>query len=294
MPRSMTGQGHAHHESSLGTFVVELRTVNNRGFKLSARLGDQLNVLEPQVDGLVRGQVRRGTVQMNVHWRKTGAAGSCQIDQDVIRSYYRQLDALREELGCRHEIDLSRLATLPGALVDTIAGDYDQEAVWRELAAAITAAILNLNSMRDREGAAMGRQLESDLRLMTLTLGKIRSRAPLVIDNYRDRLRTKVDSYLRQEGVSVETPELLREVQIYADRSDISEEITRLDSHIVLFNEALSAAESSGRKLDFVIQEMLRETNTIGSKASDAEIAHCVVEIKCTLERMRELVQNIE
>lgn len=294
MLRSMTGQGQAQNESPLGSFSIEIRTVNNRGFKLVARLGDVLGRYESQIDGLVRGAVRRGTVQLVAHWKPPGADGLLRINTRVVGSYFRQLEVLREELGTDAPIDLARLAALPGAMDEGVRLEEDEEAVWNELESTLLAALESLDEMRVAEGAAMERQLRVDLEQMTKSLDQIQQRAPLVQESYRERLRAKVEAYLQREGIDVGPPELLREVQIFADRGDISEEITRLRSHFVLCEETISSDQANGRKLDFVIQEMFRETNTIGSKAGDAEVARQVVDMKCGLERMRELVQNIE
>ena len=294
MLRSMTGQGQAQLDSSLGAFTAELRTVNNRGFKLVAKLGELLGSFESRVESLVRTSVTRGTVQLSVYWRFHGSSGSARINTRVVASYFRQLEVLREELGTDAPIDLARLASLPGGIEESASLDEDEEVVWEQLQAVVLAALENLDSMRLAEGGAMERQLLADIEQFRQHVDAVQVRAPLVQQGYRDRLRAKVEDFLGREGIQVEPPELLREVQIFADRSDISEEITRLRSHLDLFSETIADQQASGRKLDFVIQEMFRETNTIGSKAGDAEIARHVVEMKCGLERMRELVQNVE
>lgn len=294
MLRSMTGQGQAQQDGPLGLFSVEIRTVNHRGLKLSPRLGDSLGRFESRIEQTVRGHVRRGTVQLNATWRRSDTAGSYRIDSAAVIAYFRQLDQIRSELATAPPIDLTRLVTLPGVVIDGAGDAVDEEQVWPLLEAAVVAALDNLNQMRRVEGDAMERQMRSDLRVITRAASAVAERAPHVVDGYRDRLRAKVAKVLAQEGLQVEPGDLLREVQLFADRSDISEELTRLESHVELFQETLASDEASGRKLDFVIQEMFRETNTIGSKASDGEIARHVVEMKCGLERIRELVQNVE
>lgn len=294
MLRSMTGQGQAQLDSSIGSFSVEIRAVNNRGFKLVPKLGELLGVFESRLESLVRGSVQRGTIHLGVFWKLRDSISSTRINTRVVASYFRQLEVLREELGTDAPIDLARLASLPGGLDESGRLEEDEEVVWEQLVSVVTAALESFDSMRLAEGAAMERQLQADLAQFHSLVASVQERAPLVQDAYRDRLRTKVETYLSREGISVEPPELLREVQIFADRSDISEEITRLKSHLELFSATIADDHASGRKLDFVIQEMFRETNTIGSKAGDAEIARCVVDMKCGLERMRELVQNVE
>ncbi|WP_164101599.1 YicC/YloC family endoribonuclease [Candidatus Laterigemmans baculatus] len=294
MLRSMTGQGQAQQDGPLGTFSVELRTVNNRGLKVSPRLGDALGRFEPRIEATVRGHVHRGSVQLNANWKRVHAEGSYRIDTHVVAGYFRQLEKLRAKLGAAAPIDLTRLATLPGVIVDAASEAVDDEVVWSFLESALVAALEDLNAMRATEGEAMERQLQLDLERISEEAAAVAGRAPQVVEGYRDRMRTKVAKVLAQEGLEVAPGDLLREVQLFADRSDISEELTRLESHVELFRETISGTAASGRKLDFVIQEMFRETNTIGSKASDAEIARHVVEMKCALERMRELVQNVE
>jgi uncharacterized protein (TIGR00255 family) len=290
----MTGQGQAQQDGVLGTFSVEIRTVNNRGFKLVARLGDLLGRFESQIDATVRETVRRGSVQLNASWKPRGSAGRCRIDTRVVGAYYRQLEVLREEFGTDAPIDLARLASLPGGLEEVASFTEDESQVADALLVTVRAALDNLNAMRSIEGVAMQRQLEAELEQLIDLAARVDARAPEVVDSYRERLKTKIESFFRREGIVAEPSDLLREVQIFADRSDISEEITRLRSHFELCTSTIRADQSSGRKLDFVIQEMFRETNTIGSKAGDAEIARHVVDMKCGLERMRELVQNIE
>lgn len=294
MLRSMTGQGQAQQDGPLGLFSVEIRTVNHRGLKLAPRLGDALGRFESRIEQTVRGYVRRGTVQLNATWRRSDAAGRSRIDAQALIAFYRQLEQIRAELPTAPPIDLTRLATLPGIIVEGASDVVDDEQVWTWLEKAVVAALENLNEMRRTEGDAMERQLQCDLKLLGEAAVAISERAPHVVEGYRDRLRTKVAKVLAQEGLQVEPADLLREVQLFADRSDISEELTRLESHMELFQQTIAGEEASGRKLDFVIQEMFRETNTIGSKASDGEIARHVVEMKCGLERMRELIQNIE
>jgi uncharacterized protein (TIGR00255 family) len=294
MLKSMTGQGQAQQDTPLGSFAVEIRVVNNRGFKISQRLGDALGRFEPLVETLVRSVIRRGSIQFQAVWRSDRASSNYRIDEEVLAVYYRQLCQVQQRLGCTTNIDLAQLTELPGVIVESMSvGDNDDD-VWQVFSGTIESALQNLEEMRIAEGAAMGDQLQADLDILAAAVGMIQTRAPFVVDSYRDRLRSRIELVLRREGLAVESIDLLKEVQIYADRSDISEEVTRLKSHFAMFLAGMREEMANGRKLDFVIQEMFRETNTIGSKAMDAEIAKQVVEMKCALERMRELVQNVE
>ncbi|QDT08369.1 YicC/YloC family endoribonuclease [Planctomycetes bacterium K23_9] len=299
--RSMTGQGHASAQGDLGTMTVEVRTVNNRGFKCSPRLSDSLASLESQVESLARSLIPRGSVHLSVNWRRPAQLSLPNIDQDVLQAYVEQLEHVRKTSRVEANIDLSSLITLPGVISSAKQNRRDDEQLWAFVASTVTAAIDNLNEMRATEGGRMADSLHADCSQIRVHLDRIGEIAPRAIDTYQQRLEAKVQRTLAQHDLSVDAVDLLREVQIYADRSDISEEITRLGSHLKMFVDVLDDSvddagqrEPTGRKLDFVIQEMFRETNTIGSKAADSEISTNVVEIKCAIERMRELVQNLE
>jgi uncharacterized protein (TIGR00255 family) len=305
----MTGQGHAQSHASthgdLGSVNVEVRTINNRGFKCSPRLSDSLMMLENKVEALARSMIHRGTVQLSVSWRRPANENLPQVDVDALQSYVNQLQQVRSATGDDSiNIDLASLMQLPGVIVAAQNSAADNDQLWDFVQAVVVEAIDNLNQMRQIEGGRMAESLRGDCAVIRDHLQKIQSLTPRSTETYRERLESKVKRILEENDLSVGQVDLLREVQIYADKVDISEEVTRLDSHLTMFIDVLSGRDSvgkgpgkgapMGRKLDFVIQEMFRETNTTGSKASDAEISAHVVEIKCAIERMRELVQNLE
>jgi len=292
--RSMTGQGTGCVESELGSLTVELRSVNQRGLRVSPRMGELLAPLEIRFEQLIRSQLKRGALQASVRFSPSAAVLPTMINSEVVIAYVTQLRQIRTTIGLQDPIDLTGLLQLPGAIGGTEGATIDPETVWPLLQEATALALQNLDAMRAVEGAAMAVQLRLDAASITESLQQIGELAPRVVIQYRERLEGRITRFLEQRGLEVPPLDLLREVQLYADRCDISEEITRLSSHLQLFADTLSGSDASGRKLDFIIQEMFRETNTIGSKASDAQIAALVVEIKCALERMRELVQNLE
>ncbi len=298
---SMTGQGHAERSGLLGTLSVEIRTVNNRGFKCSPRVSDSLSSFDSQLEALVRTLIRRGSVHLSVSWKRPAGEYSSSIDASILASYYRQLLAVRDAVGESGPIDMASLVSLPGVVVSSREDRREDEELWEFVRSTVVDAIENLNEMRGMEGDAMAESLQQDCVLIRQHVQSIAELTPRVVESYRNRLQAKVQRALAEHHLEVGPVDLLREVQVYADRSDISEEVTRLTSHLNMFlavldgeNAGQNEREPSGRKLDFVIQEMFRETNTIGSKASDAEISSHVVEIKCGIERMRELVQNLE
>lgn len=299
--RSMTGQGHASEQNELGTVSIEVRTVNNRGFKCILRTSDALSTLESRIESLMRKLIRRGSVYLNVNWHRPAAEALPQIDRDALLAYYQQLEAAQRSIGGNATIELSALMTLPGVIVSNREKRHDDEPLWEFIEATIRKTIDNLNEMRAAEGANMVATLHTECEQVRQRVTAISDLAPRAVDTYRDRLETKIRRALAESELEIQPVDLLREVQVYADRADVSEEITRLGSHLEMFLDVLSGSlesdkgpEPAGRKLDFIIQEMFRETNTIGSKAADAEISGHVVEIKCAIERMRELVQNLE
>ena len=304
----MTGQGHASAEGDLGTIRVEVRTVNHRGLKCHLRLGDALLSFESKIDALIRSLIARGSLSLSVSWRKPSGQEIPPINVEVLSAYANKLaevqGTIRQETGADGvalSIDLAALVSLPGVMSSTREPRREDDQLWNFVRDAVTDAMANLDQMRHVEGGNMATSLRADATLIAQELVQIRKQAPQAADHYRNRLESKIQRLLSEQGIESQAIDLLREVQIYADRVDISEEITRLESHLQMFDSVLAGdptegtrREPTGRKLDFVIQEMFRETNTIGSKASDAAIATHVVEIKCAIERMRELVQNLE
>lgn len=292
--RSMTGQGAGSVQDEIGTVSVELRSVNQRGFRLLAKMSDALSSMEGQFEQLVRAQVKRGSIQASARYAPSNAVPPGSINSAAVVAYATQLHNIRDSLMISDPIDLVGLLQLPGVITDGKGGAVDPEALWVLLHEATLVALNGLDAMRADEGTAMADQLHTDAGLISGYLERIAALAPRVIDQYRDRLEGRIKRLLEERGLDVATVDILREVQLFADRSDISEEVTRLSSHLRMFGDVLAGDDASGRKLDFIIQEMFRETNTIGSKAGDAEIGAMVVEIKCAIERMRELVQNLE
>ncbi|WP_161604456.1 YicC/YloC family endoribonuclease [Roseiconus nitratireducens] len=305
--RSMTGQGHAVGPCELGQVHVELRTVNHRGFKCSIRCSDALGGKEAAIESVVKASVRRGSVHVSVSLERSDDDPPARINSGVLASYVRQcqdiIASVQEQgrdAGPTLSLEISGLTSLPGVLSSTTATVSDPDRWWPDVRNVLSVALEKLVSMRQQEGANMAQTLQAECDLIAAELQTVRTLAPRANENYRARLQGKVQRTLAEHDLKVDRVDLLREVQIYADRSDVSEEITRLESHLQLFASVLtspggdSGDEPTGRKLDFITQEMFRETNTIGSKAGDPEVSARVVEIKCAIERMRELVQNLE
>jgi len=288
----MTGHGQAtmHHKDF--AIDVEIRTVNNRYLKVVAKISDVASALEPQLDSIVREFLKRGSVTVSVRVQQVGQSNASRINQKTLEDYLTQSKLVADNLGIQFQYDLGQLLLLPGVLESERQQDDDQ--LLDVVRSAVQTALTDLQRMRSREGEAMRLQFVELLSQIDSNKSMIEQRAPAVVVEYRTKLENRIRSGLAHLGHEVSDVDLLREVLAFADRCDVSEEITRLASHLTQFQAALDNPESQGRRLDFLIQELFRETNTIGSKANDSQVSKLVVSIKTAIEQMRELVQNVE
>lgn len=290
----MTGFGEARRSTSALDVLVELRSVNNRYLKLVTKCPDGYGSLEAEIEAVLREQVKRGTVQILVRIQRQKRAEDYKLNSVALASYWQQIRELQTQWQISEPVRLERLLNLRGVVVDDRDQLPDIESDWPVIREALIAARENLVHMRQQEGRAMAHDLEGNLANIGDQLGQIEQRAPEVVQQYRTRLHQRLTQALNEHQVNLDPNELIKEVSLFADRSDISEEIVRLRSHLAQMGRLIRTAEASGRKLDFLTQEMFREANTIGSKANDVDIARCVVEIKTQIERIREMVQNVE
>lgn len=291
---SMTGHGEARREDSGRTVAVEVRTVNNKYLKLVVRAGDRYAPLEPLIENLVRQQIRRGTIQVTVWVDRAPTPDDFRLNEVVLASYRGQLERIEEHLRLTEPIRLESLLGLPGVVDERLRSHSDVESEWPAVEQVLIQALENLQGMRRREGEAMAADLKANRQEIATQLDRIALRTPAIVDAYRTRLLDRLNGWLKEFNLQVAAADLVREVGMFAERCDISEEIVRLRSHLVQFDTIIASPESNGRKLEFLTQEMFRETNTIGSKANDAEVALHVIEIKSAIERMREMIQNVE
>lgn len=294
MLRSMTGYGDAHRQDDRLNVVAEVRTVNNRFLKVTTRLPEVYAVLEGDIERLIRDRIARGTVSITLRADSQSKAGRYSIDKTVLRSYWEQLSQAANDLNLPTPTDVLQLLDLPGVVLEQERWEIEPAQDWPLIKQTLQEAIGRLNEFRDREGEWMRDELRQQCEFVREKLTVIGERAPGVVVHYRNRLKERVGQLLRDSDMHVEDTDLIREVSLFADRCDINEEITRLRSHLEQFVGCLDESGSAGRKLEFLCQEMFREVNTIGSKANDVEIAHAVVEMKGSIEKMREIVQNVE
>lgn len=294
---SMTGFGEARWDGDGLALSVEVRTVNNRYLKVSVRGSEPYPMLEPELEKLVRKVVRRGTVTIHVRCDRLGRGSDFVLNAVALRSYLDQIRAVCEQAGgVPVSALLGQVLALPGVAPEP--GGVSGRPPDEELAAVertLEAALGRLQAMRQQEGRAMADELLALRETIREHLGRIREQVPAVVDGYRQRLRERVGQALAEHNVTLRAEDLIREVAVFAERSDVAEEVTRLASHLDQFETIVRAEDDGpGRKLEFLVQEMGRETNTIGSKAGDVGVSRQVVEIKAALEKVRELVQNVE
>jgi uncharacterized protein (TIGR00255 family) len=291
---SMTGFGEAQRQDLGLAVTVELRTINSRYFKFSLRSSEGYSLLEPQIEAVVRERIKRGTIQANVRVHRLHVEDVYSINIAVLEAYQRQLS---EYLGA-HKMEglksVDAFLALPG-VVNEASVSFDQaEAAWPVIELTVREALEHLEKMRVDEGRNMANDLALNCKQIGEELAQITKRAPMTVNEYRTRLSERINKALEEFKVTLNTGDLLREVSIFSERVDISEEIVRLQSHLEQFDEIMKSKESAGRKLEFLIQEMFREVNTIGSKSTDVEIARRVIEMKTCIERLREMIQNVE
>ncbi len=297
MINSMTGYAAQTQTTSYGTLSLELRAVNNRHLKIQTRVSEALAGLEPQLETLVRKNVGRGSVQLNVQLVGGQPTNSYTLQTDVVKSYWQQAQQISEELGVAEPVQLADLLVLPGSILESRTS-VATSGVAPELAhaaeSAVLAALESFNQMRRIEGQSMRDEMQRQLVRLGEFCDQVEERSPVVVEEYAKRLTLRLQAACDAASADTSPLDLSREITLLADKLDIREELVRIRSHFAQFENLLASSESEGRKLDFLIQEMFREANTIGSKANDAMIAQRVVDIKTTIEQMRELVQNVE
>ncbi len=292
----MTGYGEARLQSEALTLSIELRALNNRYLKVSLRAPDPYHLLEAEVEKVVRRSVKRGTLQVHLRCERKATAQDFRINPVALASYLQQILQVGKQLGLPSsgESLFASALSLPGVVPESAALGHQLHDDWAIIEKVLADALAHLHTMRRDEGKAMGAELLALRDGIAKHLAVVRERAALVVGSFRDRLFERVRGLLSEHDVQIDRNDLIREVSIFAERSDIAEEVVRLATHLDHFQEIMKEEESPGRKLEFLTQEMARETNTIGSKAADVEISKQVVEIKGILEKIRELIQNVE
>ncbi len=290
---SMTGYGEAEAIGTSLSVLAEVRAVNNRYLKINFRSNDRVGKDETWVEKIVRRHIKRGTIHVQLTLVTEDQRNAFQINTATLNAYREALQDFHRQHPMDGHLTLGSLLNLPG-VVEEATPEVNRDELGPLAEQALETAMRNLNDMRSVEGQTMGNDMLENINTIKSQLTQIEQRIPQVISAYTVRLRDRVTKILESFGTSIDAGDVAREVALFAERSDISEETVRLHSHLQQFCETMDATDSAGRRLEFVSQEMFRETNTIGSKANDTEISKFVIEIKAAIERIREMVQNLE
>jgi uncharacterized protein (TIGR00255 family) len=292
MIKSMTGYGKGGATSPRGVFSVEIRSVNHRYGEVSVRMPRPFLSLENEIKRQISALLKRGKIDVSVQWEEaSGVEAVPQLNEELAKGYFEAFSHLSRELGLTMEVPLSLVLAQKGVLRDTAAVIEESEFL-PQLTQAVGAAVTALDGMRAREGEALAADLRARRTQIAAWVGQISELTPLMVTVCRQKLALRLEQLLGD--AELDPARLAQEVALLADRCDITEELVRLSSHFIQFDEALRMPEPVGRKLDFLMQEMNREVNTIGSKANDAGIAGLVIQVKAEMEKMREQVQNVE
>ena len=291
MIKSMTGYGKSNMSKNLREYQVEIKSVNHRYLDVSIKMPRSLSYLEEEIKKAVSAKVTRGKVDVFITFNNNSLEGrDIKINTEIARMYIQELRNLAETEGIVADIPVTEISKLPDVL--TIQNNQDDETIKNELLEVTNKAIENLVEMRKVEGEKIAQDLRIRIQDIEEKVKKISSLSTGLIEEYVVKLNTRIKELLQDQ--EIDEARLAQEVVIYADKCSIEEEVTRLNSHIYQFRELLNGNEAVGKKIDFMIQEMNRETNTIGSKANNLEITNEVINMKTQLENIREQVQNIE
>jgi uncharacterized protein (TIGR00255 family) len=293
---SMTGYGDAQYEANGLSLLVEIKSLNNRFLKTTIKLPETLSFAEPEVERLIREELCRGSVTYTLHMRQTEGADVVEVNLPAIQSYMRHLEQVITLYGNKGAmtVDLAGLLQLPGVCLTREYTAEEHERFLELIRKLTRQALQDLRKMRGQEGQSLLTDLQENCRAIRENLDALSGLTDTVVERYRQRIQQRVNEMLSEANLKLDEDQLAKEVALFAERCDINEEILRLGSHLQQFAEICASDQQAGRRLDFMTQEMLREANTIGSKANDARISHHIVEIKVAIDRLKEQVQNIE
>lgn len=291
MIKSMTGYGKSNLVKNSREYQVEIKSVNHRYLDVSIKMPKCLSYLEEEIRKIIATKLKRGKIDVLINFDNNSIEGrNITINTEIAKMYIRKLKELAESESLTMDIPVTEISKLPDVLV--IQNEQDDEVIKKELIEVTIDSVDKLLEMRKIEGKKIVEDLTERIEQINQKVKKISTLSTGLIEEYVVKLNTRVKELLKDQ--EVDETRLAQEVVIYADKCSVEEEVTRLDSHIYQFKELLNSDEAIGKKLDFIIQEMNRETNTIGSKANNLDITNEVINIKTQLENIREQVQNIE
>lgn len=292
--KSMTGFGYAQEKESGFCIEVEVRSYNGRYLKINTTLPDALRIFQQDVESLAKNAVSRGTLEIFISLQQE-MPEHISINREAIRLYMKQLRGLKDELCIKPELSLDTILLLPGVLDRNEKLDRERtRRLWPRVRRAVTAALVSFDSARMREGAKIQKHIVSVAAEIAEQLKKIEKFAPQTIKEYKFKLEQRLKKLVDTRSHNLQANELAREIALFADKCDITEETQRISSHLTEFTDILKRSENIGKNLEFIVQELFREANTIASKANDNKIVSVAVGIKNNLEKIKEQVQNIE
>ncbi|MBE6036441.1 MAG: YicC family protein [Clostridiales bacterium] len=295
MIKSMTGFGRSEYSDGKRNVTAEIRSVNHRYCDITVKMPRRYSFAEEKLKALVKASAQRGKMELSINVENlTESDNVVQLNLMAARQYYDNLKLLKDEFGLKDEINLRMLASMPDVM-KSVPDVEDEEELYKALAAAVQGAVDKLNEMRAVEGRKLAEDILMRGDLIRSKVQEIENRAPMVAQVYTEKLRSRIKDLLGDAAAGISEERILLEAAVFADKSNITEELVRLDSHILQLNSIISqSSQPDGKKLDFLVQEMNREANTIGSKANDLEITNAVLFLKSEIEKIREQVQNIE
>lgn len=289
----MTGFGRGEKDDGIRRFTIEIKSVNHRYNDIIVKMPKHLSYLEDKIKKSIKEKIKRGRVEVYINLESLQSSDlEVNVDLELAKSYKNALDLLNTELNLKSNITLDQIIKYPDIL-NVEKKEEEEDVIWDILSKSLDEALGNLYNMRIEEGEKLAEDIIKRSDYIKTLAEKIEEKSPIVVEEYKEKLENRIKSIL-DESVEVDETKLANEVAYFADKSNITEEIVRLYSHIDQIINTMKAEDSIGRKLDFIIQEMNREANTIGSKVGDIEITNHVVEIKSELEKIREQIQNIE
>lgn len=292
MIKSMTGFGRGHQVLNGRDITVEIRSVNHRYYEFSSRLPRSLGYVEDKLKTLLQGRISRGKVEVSVLINNVEAADEkVTINHEIVKEYIDAMRSVKDEFGLVDDLSLSNILRIPDAFT-VVKTETDEAQLWEDIRSTAEEALEHFISMRENEGERMKQDVLSRLAKIEEWVGVVETRSPMVVEDYRKRLYDKMCEVL--SSTNIDENRILMEAGIFSEKTAVDEETVRLRSHIAQFRGMLESGEPVGRKLDFLVQEMNRETNTIGSKVQDIEVTRIVVDQKSEIEKIREQIQNIE
>lgn len=288
----MTGFGRAEAVLNGRSITVEIRSVNHRYYEFSCRLPRSMNFAEEKIKSFLYGKISRGKVEVSVLVQNVAAISEkITVNKEVISEYITALREIKDEMDLTDNLSLSDVMRIPDAFT-VVKVETDEEQLWDDLRSVLGAALDNFVRMRETEGAKMRADILSRLEVIEKNVSVVEERSPKIVEDYRKRLYDRMCEVL--EGRNIDEGRILLEAGIFSEKTAVDEETVRLRSHISQLRGMVESDEPIGRKLDFLVQEMNRETNTIGSKVQDIEVTKIVVDQKSEIEKIREQIQNIE